>query len=915
MLDKKAYARDVLKPLNSDAAVNDQIDAALRGVNGAASGSGLNDPSLQKALTQTDLVSLFALRPGLTDQEVAQHLHHLGMFLNGARIPIAQRLGQLLRALQDKLPAEVVTARFWDSLSAAAEQARKAQLDNFAALTQRQHPLGVITTQELRVVAKAAGLGQDVSDRMLADAVRAQGLAVAEDFEAPSISVSAAPLQKELHAGFRHVLDVILLHEKAPASNFKVIDELSANIGGTQRRVSLGDVAAAKSHADTIPGDQMERGKKTLLAIGTVVSTEAELHQLILAWFLHRAQERIRKHGVMPVQVAQQFVENGLDELDARRLVAKADSIASSGPDLNSVKDQIAQGYLASARRLFLSFLDGQEGTERSALLSSIEAALIQAEQQRDAAFEEYRNAFASEDYARAAIAISRARALDCEDEELIRLQRQVPPAAPADVRASFIPESGQARVEWRSLDDPDVEFTVVRSTLGPPTNPQAGEQLSPPGTLLSVTDPSPPIARPVTYAVFARRAGGSYSKPATAEVTFLPPPREVKASASTDSVTLSWRIPREATGVAAQLVHPDGNSRRYPIESGRQLTITDLRLGNRYRVHLTAVYFVHGAKRESVPVEVDAIPRGSISTVRDLQVRSVLLPNHQSALELQWTDVPGYPVDIWSLPVEAVLRPGSTTTEGKLRQLGGKCLAGNQSRDAQRVTMHCLPLSDVQLLVPITWDGDNGLVGDQVPAGSAPAPRDLQAERFHDELRVSWKWPHGDYQILVEWRGDDGNVGSRTVDRLRYREAGGFRIPDAARVTEVKATTVATGGGKGFLGASVAVALEPAARKLHYQLTLPRGLLSGRSASLEVSSSDFHGSVTLLAVLQPGAFMPSHASDGQIIARLTLDFADTPVQRASFQVPKIKGPHWVRIFSADSHVVLIDPPTSSLKG
>lgn len=854
----------------------------------------------------------------MTDTDLSTHLKSVQMCLNGDRTPVANLVNQMLQTMRSKLTDRCATAAFWAELAAAAQRAGERQLTDFASTIHQQEPLGVITAERLRAQAAASGVSGTVTDAALTAAATAAGLNVCAEFEIPQVDAATpSPLKRDLDASFRSLVDVVALHEKGVVpSDIRVIDEFSAAMrDGARRPLVLADVTSSQKYATTLSDAATESAKKTLSAIAGKCTNDTDLRSLVLRWFVDLADDLVRKQGLMSLSALQRLTERSLADLDARRILAQL-SGTKAGPDLGQVQEKIAAGDLTGARLLYNALTDGQPAGDQSDLMKAVTAALDTAIAQKNAAMDAYAVALRQRDPTRAGQALRDAMAIDREDAALAPLLEQLPPEPPVGLRAEFSSRDNSVLLTWRSHLNDSAQFVVVRGAGGAPANPDAGHVVGRGITRQSATDTAPPIAKPLGYAVYASTTGTNFSDPATATITVLPPPTQVETSVTATEATVFWRLPPEASAVRAELIDADG-ARRVLETAGNRAHISGLQLGRRYTVALTAFYMVSGRRTPSATVTTDITPRGTAAAVSDYAVSSVGLPNGKVGLRGSWTAVPGYPVDIWSLPIDTRLPIGATVTQDDLAELGGTRLLGTLHDSGTRHFMESHAINDVRLLVPITWDARTGLVGLGVAAGSAPPVTNVEAVRYGSELAVSWHWPHGDYDMDVAWSGPHIAGGHRRTNRLDYDARSGFRIVHAGGVTEVFVTTVAVGGGSEYVGATAAIHIDAAAATLEYTLKLPRGLFGGRTAVARLTTNDgFVGTAEIVAVLTPGNYMPARPDSGHEIARYTLDFAAGPVQQVEIPVPKIKSPYWLRLFPvAEGGFALADPPSASMKG
>lgn len=911
--DKKAYRDDVIAPLSKNAAQQAGVAEALRGIHDAK-----GEAALVAALTRVDLVALFALTPGMSDAQVVQHLQSVEAFLNMGRPPVSKLVGQLLKAVKSNLPGHV-TATFWDTLREASTEAGRQELVGFGAAVKAQEVIGLVTPDRLRSLAKAHGLPASLSDRDLADAVKAHGVAVESDFEAPNVSLSAPPLKKELHAMYRTPVDVLLLHDRsAKPSDLRVVEELSAPSGAGRRRITLQDLEQSRQAANTRGDDANESAKKTLNAIAAQCPNDGALHKMVLAWFLDLAEDLVHKQGMLVVPALERLKGRGLADLDAKRVLAKL-STTSTGPGLNDVKELMATGDLQSARRLMTALsADQKDGEALPEAMRLVASALDKAEEDKQSAIAAARQALQANDFPAARAALGRAAALDGEDHDVARLLKQLPPDAPSHLAAEYSSTSGGVVLAWRGSQDGDVQYAVTRSEAGTPPNPQSGTRITAATSEQRALDATPLPATRVTYAVFASKPGTDYSLPASVQVTVLPAPTKVDAVVTTSDVTLYWHAAPEASGVTVEMIGADGNRRLFTSTSSNKLLVEGLVIGEKYTFNLVADYVLKqtGQSMRSQVVSVSATPRGKVAPVDDLAVSSVTLPNGTPGHRASWGEVPGFSVDLWALPIDETVQSGRTVTESDLEGVGGQPVRGTVRVSGSRHTLDFLPLRDVRAIVPVTWDRASGVLGTPVVTGSAPPPGKVEAVRQGAELMVSWVWPHGDYQMDVRWVSSDGRSRSRRIDRFDYRRDNGFRIDDDAQVTQIQVATVAIGGRREYASNPVIIELQAAAPVLSYTLKLPRGLFGGRDATVTLESSGFSGRAEIVAVIAPGSFMPMKADAGQEIARFTADFTRPETLTQAFTVPKFKGTYWVRLFPGiKGQCTLEDPPTASMRG
>ncbi len=574
---------------------------------------------------------------------------------------------------------------------------------------------------------------------------------------------------------------------------------------------------------------------------------------------------------------------------------------------LSDVAERVTEGALGDARRLLDSLLplDSEDTDELKRVIDSVEAA----EKKKRQFVALYEASLKSRDYVAAATALRDALSVDTQDDDLRSKLARLPPLPPASL---FLRVDGRSlEITWSANGDDAIRYSVVRTTAEIPVNHEDGEVVAAGIKNTRLRDDKAPIGTLVRYSVFATRDGSSYSDPATATSVVLPAPYDFAASPGTTDVSLSWATPPEAAGVVVTETAPDGTRKEHRPATPGQLVVGGLRTGTKYRFSAKAVYLLAGGERcESAAVEFDATPRGAIRPVDDLRVEAA-----PAGHKARWSSVVGYTIELWALPITAHVTPTTRITRAELTNLSGRRLTlrpGNGGSGETVTEFDSLP--DVSLLVPITLDGDGGLVGTPEVAGSAPPVQKPTSERFGDEVRLSWEWPKGDYMVEVGWQVG-GRRSTRRVSRTSYNNEGGVRLPASEVAGEVTLATVVRVRSREWVSAPISVPVSGVAPAVKYALAVKRSKFGGKgTVAVSVESPQLRGSVELLTVLKEAKFIPNASSDGTIVDRRTVDLSSG---RSSFSLDlgKVVAPFWVRVFSSNNGVRIEDPPTSQMRG
>ncbi|MFV0459458.1 MAG: hypothetical protein ACK5MT_11910 [Actinomycetales bacterium] len=890
--DAAKYRNSVLIPLARDKARLDVLQQVIRDVQ-VVGGVG--------AAARLNASKLFAVEPGMGVEELSAHLKSLEMTYNKQKnLPSAGLLKKLLVLFgKDK----VGDPRFWASLASSRAQALKGQLAEFAHAVAEEYPLDVVTPEQLSERAASMGLA-GLPEADLAAAIAEQGVDVRPDFEIPKVALPPAIRKVTEFPEFRTIVDVVLRPDQ-PA-DMSVIEELT--FGSSARRLEPADVTVAKQRLQQQEAQVEEcarQAAQNALSALTDLQTASESHALTLAAVADATVDLLRR-GLPRVAVRAELVKRGVRWIDASRLVAKL-SASTQVLGLSDVADRLTEGALGEARRLLdtLPPLDREDADERARVTTSVETA----EKKKRQFVAQYEASLKGRDYLAAATSLRDALSVDTQDDDLRGKLARLPPSPPASL--SLRVDGRALEVTWSADGDDAIRYSVVRTMGEVPVNHKDGDVLAPGIGATKFRDDKAPIGTLVRYSVFATRDGSFYSDPATATSVVLPPPYDFAASPSTTEVSLSWATPREAAGVVVAETAPDGTRKEHRPATPGQLAVGGLRTGTKYRFSVKAVYLLAGGeRRESTAVELDSTPRGSIRSVDDLRLEAA--PAGQTA---RWSSIVGYTIELWALPITAHVTPGTRITSAELTNLAGRRLTLRPGSSASGETLTGFDdLPDVSLLVPITLDGDDGLIGTPQVAGSVPSVRKPRVERFGDEFRLSWEWPKGDYMVEVGWQvGSGGNT--KRVSRTSYNGDGGVRLPASEVSGEVTLATVVRAGSREWLSAPISVPVSGVEPAVKYALSVKRTKFGGKgTVAVSVESPQFRGSVELLTVLKEARFMPGASSDGTVIDRRMVDLSSG---RSSFSLDlgKVEAPFWVRVFPSSSRVRVEDPPTSQMRG
>lgn len=887
------YRKAVLQPLSKDKVRLAALQEVLREIQ--VTGSDSSAASL-------DLGALFAIDSSMNPEALTGHLKRLEAAFNKANsLPAAPLLKNLLKLFGEE---KVGDPAFWASLASLRGQALEGQVEEFAKIVSADRPLKVVTPEEVTELAEGMGLS-DVPGPKLVKALTKHGVEVHPDFTISNAGVTAQMLKVTEFPEFRTLVDVVTRPERP--NNIRIIDTLA--VGNPARRMDPSDAADARNQLQKQEAQVEESARQVaqnVLSDLAGLPSASDFHAVTLASIADAAGKLIRR-GVPRVKVVADLNQRGVCDIDARRLVAKL-SATTNALRLSDVAELLAVGNLGEARRVLeiLKPQDGNVDPEWENAKSEVRAAT----EEKARLVANYEEALGKRDFGAAARALSGALQIDAQDEGLRTKLNVLPPPPPSDLALRV--EGRGVEVAWSANGGLQVQYVVLRTDGPVPVNHTDGNVLARGLGQPRFRDDKASIGVLVRYSVFATVDGSSYSDPVTATTVVLPAPADFAASSGVSDVSLSWTTPPEASGVIVTSTDSTGARKEHRPSALGQLTISGLTTGTKYRFSVRAVYLLAGGdRRESSPVELDAIPRGFIRPVSDMRVETSA-GGHRAS----WSSVIGYPVELWALPVTTTLNPGARISNAELMNLSGRRLTlrpadGGEAETAREFDA----LPDVCLVVPVTSEGDRGLVGTSQVAGSAPSVQSPTAERFGDEIRLSWEWPTGDYMVEVGWEAA-GRSETQRVSRTSYGSNGGVRLPASDDAGEITLATVVRMGSQEWVSAPVSVPVGGLAPSVKYQLSVKRSRFGGKgSVEISVDSPQFRGEVELLTVLKEAKFMPGSSSDGTVVDRRVIDLT---AGRTNYTLAlgKVIAPFWVRVFPGSTPEVRVeDPPTSQMRG
>jgi len=814
---------------------------------------------------------------------------------------------QLIREHEELLAShDPATPEFWRAWRAERSRKLGSAIDEVASLLRESHgALGVITRNQLRAAAAAHGA---VGDAELYQATRKAELTVVEPVELPTAAGMRGQLKgltnALLAAGVGSIPELLF----PELTSFGLLGGLTVTPTPAGRRVSLTHEAATARmlELDKMPDTTKIRAERGAVGI-LVTEGKAGVDLTSLALF-HLLQVVREKHaeGAPARTLFSLLTRSKLQPADAGRIIVSL--LAEGGTRRDpaaAVAELLAEGRLVAAQQSAAA-LPGADG---DAARAAVTRQREQVENLRTGAAEDLRAGRDEQAGARLREAMSLAADLPGLAEELATV-----PAAPV-LGVSASADGGGVRVAWRPAPDHGqaTVFRVVRGNGRDPVDPDDGTEI-PVKAGHATADAAPPVGRRVHYAVFARVASGRWSRPACAAVQVVPPVTDVVIEGGNRVVTGRWRVHPDVATVEVRRTTetPDGAGEPVAVERNRAFRDESVVDGVQYYYTLVASYLPASggtAMRSALVVERGAT-RLEAKPVTSLTVTAA--GGGSPTVRLSWQQRPGSEIVIRRSHQPCPWEYGEFVAPVELQTYGTE-FDGQLSRKGESMTLVASVPPGRSWFVPFTTGPQGGLRGQDASIDLFDPVRRVRAQRFGDDIRVTWLWPDEVSAAEVAWTG-----GRRRITLQQYREEGGCELRSVPGVTRVEVSAVVLGSGDEVRSPAISVEVDDRPPQLSYQLRR-RGhrLAGGVKCTVTLSGAEAVRGATLILVGSSGAVMPLSADAGiELLRESVVVEAGVPVVLPEVPVPGVlRKPYWLRCFLAEpAPALLVDPPVGQLK-
>lgn len=919
--DSAKYKTEVVKPISSSKYAKVLADALAE----------MKRPDVSRP-SALDLAFLYQVTPSIPDAELSAWLNNVlkcwnnefQKTKNAQAKQAADRVRQLHELLVRKNP-QFTTQTWWSASLAEKKMAAQAIIAKLsAALGHTSYAaLGSITDDRLSAIAASDGsfAALDASDRISAAAKA--GINVVKAAEIPDDSGLGVNAYAQLKSALADAVQPSIVHAvfaKNPPPAFGLLD--NSETGKPLRFKAAGfpaldlvRVVAALGETDKSSAPDVTARGRALSSLKSAAEKGADLSTVALFHLADQAAQMCSS-GVLHLAY-EHLVSIGLNKTDAARIVLSIDTATEARvkDTPESVRALLADGALQDASDA-LTRLESTAHPDAAAIRVEFTTQRAKVDELRRAAAASTRRM----DIPSARAALTEAIRLDRDNDELPRDLASLPPEPPASVSVgSFVDSASgetQVRVSWQPGlgSDADTRFKVVRKLGSAPGDVGDGDAV---GDARSgpIIDTKPPAVELVHYSVFATR-GKAYSMPTSASITVLPPVARLTLSATPTGIGGHWVNPARASEILVTQIDANGTRTRIPLSNPTSFLSEGLTQGAKYRFEVQVRYLSRsGSVVAAEPVVAEAIPRTEAKPVPTLTVKPAVSADGTCGVVAQWSRQHAHEVQLWSFPQPPPWSYGTRVSAEALRGKGSQVRGHVADKTSVSTLTGDVP-SGLLYYTVVTVAGDDRVIGQSSELGICAPVGNPRAERYGDEVVLSWDWPSADYSVRAVWSGPSTS-GQDTISKTRYDQRGGMRIRVGAGHSEIRLTTFIEHAEGDWLSPMRSVSVTSASAIIRYSITWQKKMFGGAPGfDVTVTTDSSVSSGDLVVGYRADRVMPNSLKRVEEIERYPLRLAAGESVTYHVALPKMPKQYWVRCFLDGAEGIrIIDPPTDDLRG
>jgi hypothetical protein len=356
----------------------------------------------------------------------------------------------------------------------------------------------------------------------------------------------------------------------------------------------------------------------------------------------------------------------------------------------------------------------------------------------------------------------------------------------------------------------------------------------------------------------------------------------------------------------------PEAPGEPVRVDRGRAFRDESVTDGVQYYYSLVAVYPspTGGPPLRSAAVVTRGASRLEATPVRSLSAAAV--PGATTTVRFTWRQTPGVEVVLRRASKPCPWGYGDSVARADLAGWGHE-LDGDLTERKGAMTLVAAVPPGRSWVAPFTMSPEGGMRGDEAYFEVIDPVRRMQAQRFGDDVRITWTWPENVSAAEVLWPG-----GHRRITQQQYREEGGCHLRSITGVARIDVIALVLGGDEEGRSTTASVHVGPRPVQVSYQLSR-RGsrIMGGVRCTVTMTSPDQLPQATVVLVGSSGPVMPLVPGDGMEIQREQVALeAGIALSLNEVAVPSsLRKPYWLRCFVLEpASALLVDPPVSQLK-
>lgn len=471
-------------------------------------------------------------------------------------------------------------------------------------------------------------------------------------------------------------------------------------------------------------------------------------------------------------------------------------------------------------------------------------------------------------------------------------------PPLPAAALNATMSDGRIVSLAWKSSTSKNVAYTVVRKANTRPISAADGEVIAQKVSGTVYDDATPPVGKPVYYAVYTNREGvlATTGTILAQPVIVTAPVTNVRVQVSSGQIYLQWDAPDNVSEIRIYR----SESRPRSAADGKQIAALDrtqavdrgLANGKLYYYTLIPVFVSHGELPEMIgsSVTVEATPDEPPKPITEVHKEIKEIRPGEREIHMTW-DAP--------LKGEVVVLQSDTKLSLSMGQLipQDKVTVYGKSLPARNNHLTVRPPNNAQVyLTLLVLFQKQAYVGVTIAYVNLEDVAKLTFVREQNAFRLKWDWVASSHKCIVTYRYDNyptahnqqGSV-RQEITKAQYDQAGGFRINSPEKRNHYIVVYAVIGEGdqqviaSGLsISARTCIVVEDLIR-VDYEVRRIGRLLGRRGRLTLVLNVNGIGTLPAMQLRSKQDVQPTSKTEGEVILQIeAMELANDPVKKNS---------------------------------